>query len=423
MSDKTIINATKSQLDQWISEYKPDALKMNEIAFENNSTIRTCVKIITDATSTVPLSIFQKEGKDKIKLYDDPRHFLLNRRPNGMMNSQVWRALMAARAFFEGDSFSYIERDGYNGMPKSFKILDNIDRVYYGEKNGELIYLQLDKNRKNVIKEIPAVDVIHWMGISSNGIFGMTTEEALKMQLKTSQAGYETLNNHYVNGARSPLLLKHTVALNAKEAKNAENRIKEFASKLLGIKRQNSIVDVPINMEPINWDTNIGESQILETMKFNLKDIAALFGIAPFMIGDSEQSKFNSIEYLTRYFNTFTLRPLFNKWRKELEDKLLTDNEWQKGMSIEFITNALIEMDSTVKAETYQKYIQNGVITPGFVASLEGFPSPDTSEEYFVSNNHMSYNEKIEANKLANDKSRVEIEKMMLEIEMLKKKK
>jgi HK97 family phage portal protein len=162
------------------------------------------------------------------------------------------------------------------------------------------------------------------------------------------------------------------------------------------------------------------DAKILDAIKFNKADIAALYGIPVFMLGDYEQSKFNSIEYLTKFFNSFTARPLANIWRKELEDKLLTDEEWKSGMSIELNTNALIEMDTTTKMDSYQKLIQNGVIEPGLVAELEGYPAPKTKGRYFLSNNHTEFENKTEANVLANEKLKLELEKLKIELGKLK---
>ena len=99
-------------------------------------------------------------------------------------------------------------------------------------------------------------------------------------------------------------------------------------------------------------------------------------------------------------------------WRKELEDKMLTDKEWTQGMSIEFNTNALIEMDTATKTDAYQKYLLNGVMEPGYVAELEGFPVPKTKDKYFVSNNHMEFETKIKQKELENEKLRLEIERL-----------
>jgi HK97 family phage portal protein len=324
------------------------------------------------------------------------------------MNSQAWRSTMIVQAALTGNAFSFIERK--NGFPTAITFTKSIDTAEYTIKNGELFYHYKEKDK---VQKISANDIIHIKGISSDGTFGLSPAKALAMQLGTSYAGYKTLEKHYKGGARPGMLLKNTVPVTAKEAKNLETGIADFESKISGLNKQGKIVNIPMNTEPIPWNISIEDAKILETIKFNRADIAALYGIPAFMIGDYQESKFNSIEYLTRFFNSFTIRPQANVWRKELEDKLLTDGEWKEGASIEFNTNALIETDTAAKTDSYQKYIQNGILSPLTVAELEGFPTKGVSNKYFLSNNHVEY-------ETAMQKKELEIEKLQLEMQKLK---
>jgi len=148
-----------SELDKEIFEYRE-----NTIA--NNAALFTASRIISDNISTIPIALFKKVKGDKTKIKDDPRHYMLNRRPNDTMNCQVWRSTMVYEIIDKGNAFSRIfrndnEKDRHFGKAVRTEILDNVDMTrYHTSDDGTKYYILIDEKGKEIDK-VPFQQQIH----------------------------------------------------------------------------------------------------------------------------------------------------------------------------------------------------------------------------------------------------------------------
>jgi HK97 family phage portal protein len=112
------------------------------------------------------------------------------------------------------------------------------------------------------------------------------------------------------------------------------------------------------------------ESQFLETRKFQVAEIARMFGVPPHMIGDVERSTSwgTGIEQQNIGFVTHTLLP----WLSRIESAFarITPN----GQYMKFNVNALLRGDLKSRYEAYQLAIDSGFMNPDEARALEEQP-------------------------------------------------
>src|SRR5579863_5537671 len=91
-------------------------IRVSELTALQVDSVLACVKIICNATATLPLHVFEHQVKDnrnaKRKAFDNPVYDLLRSNPNPEMTSHVWRVVMMCHALLWGNSYSEIQRDG-----------------------------------------------------------------------------------------------------------------------------------------------------------------------------------------------------------------------------------------------------------------------------------------------------------------------
>jgi HK97 family phage portal protein len=94
---------------------------------------------------------------------------------------------------------------------------------------------------------------------------------------------------------------------------------------------------------------NAVDAQLLESRKFQVVDIARIFGIPPHMIGETSASTSwgSGIESMNRGFVTYTLQPHLVRIEQELNRKLFPR---QSGRFVRFDREALLEGDSAAQA-------------------------------------------------------------------------
>ena len=400
-----------------VAEINAEIQKLVKNSPDNQASLYTCGRIISDAISPIPIGIYKYKDGEKYKDRNDRRHYLLNRRPNKLMNAQVWRSMMIYQWVDQGNAFSIIHREENEkspmyGMPTELEFTTNVDTTeYFTGSDGTPYYIMLDKDGKQTDRKIPFRDMIHFRGFGGD-IFALNPLEVLSRQLDTTQLAYSVLLKHYKGNARPEMFLKADIK-NARTGKNLEDTIDEWEKNYKKKRFLGGFRRIPGVAELIPWQVNLQESQVAEMIKLGKADVAALFGIPVFMLGDYDHAKFNNIEYLSRFFSSMTIRPNAHIWRSELQDKMLTDKEYAERTSIEFNLDAIIETDFTTKADYLTKMVQHGIVDPDYVAELESLPKPPTSGSGFISNNQMEFDLYKETKELTN-------EKLGLEIELLK---
>ncbi len=125
------------------------------------------------------------------------------------------------------------------------------------------------------------------------------------------------------------------------------------------------------------------DSQFLETRKFQVGEIARIFGVPPHMIGDIEKSTSwgSGIEQQSIGFVTHTLGPWLARWESELNRKLLQPAE-RKRYFVKFDVTALLRGDIAARFKAYATAIQWGWMTPNDVLAEEDRNGFDGGDEH-----------------------------------------
>lgn len=133
--------------------------------------------------------------------------------------------------------------------------------------------------------------------------------------------------------------------------------------------------------QPIS--VNAHDAQFLETRKFQVAEIARLFGIPPHMIGDVERSTSwgSGIEQQQIGFVQYSINPRLSRLEAAFNQLL------PRGQFLKWNVNGLLRGDSKSRAEFYSKGIQNGWFLRSEARQLEDLPKvPDLDEPLMPTN-------------------------------------
>ena len=86
-------------------------------------------------------------------------------------------------------------------------------------------------------------------------------------------------------------------------------------------------------------------------------------------------------------FIQFGLGDKLKMYRTELEMKLLSMEEKMGGTSIEFNTNALLQLDFKTRIQGYKDQIQSGMLTPNQANIIEGLPLYPEGDNHWMPSN------------------------------------
>jgi len=179
------------------------------------------------------------------------------------------------------------------------------------------------------------------------------------------------------NGAKFPGFLVSATQLKKEVLDDARD---EFNANYSGF---NNAGKVPILNGNFDFKQTNGmsmaDAQFIESRRFELQEIARLYRIPAFMIGDSNASNWGTgIEQQTLGFLNFCLDPHLVGWEQSLAMTLLTTDEIRKGYYFKFDRDEVASVALEARANFYKAMREMQVLSANEVRSELGYATiPD----------------------------------------------
>ena len=358
----------------------------------------TCLKMLSETLGKMPLKLRQDTEKGVIKVKSNKIHKILKTRPNEIMTPSIFWATIEQNRNHYGNAYVWIrrrfKRDKYGGsydiedlwiMPsENVKIIID-DKGYFGSK-GKLWYKYEDKEEEQEYL-FRSEDVLHFKtSYSFDGVKGIPVREILKSTLEGGLESQNFMNNLYESGLTAKAVLEYTGDLN-EEAKT--RLVKGFESFANGSKNSGKIIPVPLGMKLIPLDIKLTDSQFFELKKFNALQIAGAFGIKPNQLNNYDKSSYANSEMQQLSFYVDTVLFILKQYEEELNYKLLTEEEIEKGYHFKFNEKVLLRTDSKTQMEILATGVNNGLIMPDEGREQLGYPAEEGGDRLYMNGNYI----------------------------------
>ena len=357
--------------------------------------VMICSKILAQDIGRLPLKVFRTDDAgNKTIQKTDYRYLLLHNHPNSYTDAFTFWSSVEFNRSSEGNAYVKINRDSYK-KPISFEIITNDSITGPAVVNGQLFYEIKEGDKEPFI--INSSEILHFRNLSSNGLKGRDPKEDLNINLGISYKALATLDNFYNNGAIATKYLE-TVIPEGINPKEWQAKIADFNAKYQSYLNANKTIVLPPYTRMGSIEINFADAQFIDTIKYNNGQVASYFGIPQHKLGNIEYSKYNNLQEMQSDYTKNTIGPIITMYRRELEFKLLTDEEILDGYSIEFETGALDITDAKTRIANYKDLFSLGSITPNQIAKLENFPSYSGGDDHYLLTQFMSvenYNKKL----------------------------
>lgn len=205
----------------------------------------------------------------------------------------------------------------------------------------------VDEPNKTV--ELPARGLIHVPGFGYDGLVGMSPIGYAREAIGAGLAAEEAANRMWSSGMMSSGVLQTDKKI--ADETEAESIKQRFMRKVAGREHAHevAVLDQGVNWQQISL--NPDDAQFLESRKFQVTEIARLYGIPPHLLGDVERSTSwgTGIEEQTIGFVVFTLQPGYLQRAEQRVTKRLVPPQ----RYAEFTVDGLLRGDSKTRAEVY----------------------------------------------------------------------
>lgn len=127
------------------------------------------------------------------------------------------------------------------------------------------------------------------------------------------------------------------------------------------------------------------DAELLKEREFEIREVAAWFGVPAHKLGDTTRTSFASLEQENQSYLNQSLDPWLVKFEMQARDKLLTERQKQADSHVvEFLRAALVQVDMTARFAGYSSGLNAGWMNVDEVRERENLnPLPDGAGQNF----------------------------------------
>lgn len=366
-----------STLSGWVtSGLSAAGVAVTEETAMRVSSVYACVNLIGGAISSLPLPVYQRTSTGRERAQHD-YWWMLNEQPCSEMSAAVFWEYMTGSLLLHGDAFARIERA--SAMSPKIVGLKPVhkSRVEVVHEEGSLWYRVWNDARTSV-EVVHQDDMIHVPGAGFDGKTGMSQiKHALRQPAGIALAADEYSANFFRNGARPDFAIEVPGAVTAEQ----QDMIRSTWAERHGGLSNSHLPALMVGGAKVHELTmNAEDSQLIDTRRFQVEDIARIFGVPPHMIGHTSASTSwgTGIEQMSIGFVKYTLQRHLVKFEQEINRKF-----WPADTRYfaEFNTSGLERGDYKSRNEGYRIALgragEPGWMTVNEVRRMENLPPID----------------------------------------------
>ena len=313
-----------------------------------------------------------------------PGHKLLNVSPNNLMTPFQLRELMMIHALLLGNGRAYIERNGFGQPIGLIPVLpENCQTMLVNDQKWHLVSKDtgVSANLSNAFSEneywkVPDRDMLHVMGMSYNGIWGMHVIDILRDAFGLGIAGQDGSASALKNSGRPGMVITAPPGM-FRSSKEASEFLKNFEQKHEGVENSGKVGLLREGMSLNTLPISASDAQFIEQRQFQRVDLAMIFGLES-ILGDETGITYKSITERNAAFINGCLSRWFCKWEEECNRKLLPEQLRDSGQVFyQFDTTPLLKGDPSTLADYTRKMREQFALSTNEVREMHGFNPVD----------------------------------------------
>lgn len=312
-----------------------------------------------------------------------PAHFLVKSEPNPLMAADVFRETLMHHTLLWGNGRAAIERNNRNDPVSLIPLLpDRTFSVVVTDETTETStkwhIVTLDTGKRIKIRD---EDVLHIMGLSFDGIEGLSLVQLASTSLGLSLAAERASARHFRNNGVPGLILSAPQHAFASE-EEAQQFLDDFNKYQSGVDNTSKVALLREGVTAVSLATIGRDAQWIEQRGFQRQELMLWFGLEQ-IPGNTASVSYNSEEQKNLAFLQRCLNPWLVRWEHELNRKLLTTQQRRTGSHFfKFNRSALMQGTALERWQVYDYARRLGVMSANDVAEKEDLPLHEGGDTY-----------------------------------------
>ena len=349
-----------SQLSEMFGGQATDAgVHVTERKALEMSAVWRSVNLIAGSIASLPLHAYESDGVGRVSVGDrHPAAKLLSDPHSDMTPFEYWE-LMTSHVILWGNGYAWLQRNSHGHVDKFIGL--HPSRVRPGRTSDGTKVYAIDGG-KIVATD---ADLMHIPGFSIDGIVGLSPIAMARQGIGLAMAAEGFGGRLFSSGSLASGVLETDSSLKPEQADAILARWKQ---KRAGLQHAHDPIILDNGAKFHQLTINPSDAQFLESRRFQISEIARMFGIPPHLLMDTEKSTSwgTGIEQQSISFVVYTLRP----WLTRIEQRV-TKVLQPNPIYARFTVEGLLRGDSKQRAEFYQTMWGLGSLSTNDIRALE----------------------------------------------------
>lgn len=326
------------------------------------SAVYSCVTLIASDVAKLRLRLVEQDRDGVWSEVSVPAFSPILRRPNKWQNRISFIQQWVISKLLHGNAYILKRRDN-RGVVIEMYVLDPARCKPLVAPNAE-VYYEIRKDNLSGVDDdvitVPASEIIHDMmpalfhplcGVSPITACGLAASHGLTIQNTSSQL--------FENNSTPGGILTAPGAIDESTAK----RIKEAWEANFTGKNRNRLAVVGDGLKYEKMSMSASESQLIEQLKWDQKDVCTAFQVPAYMIGVGDDPKYDNIEAKNQQYYSQCLQKHIESIELCLDEGLGLTEHKDHTYGTEFDLDDLLRMDTATKVRTVVEGLK-GLFTP-----------------------------------------------------------
>lgn len=350
--------------------------RVTEADAVKQSVVFSCRRFITGNLAQLPHRAYRRLDESSATVdMAHPTSIVLGKRPNPEMGPMQFKEVLCGHGMINGNGYAEIVRNRRGEVFQLWPI--HPTRVEPERFAGVLKYVYTDENLRERV--LDAEDIFHIRGFGT-GIKGVNVIEHAAETIGWARATEIFGSAFFGNGVHMSGALEIPNELEMSPEARTEFK-KEFENKRRGARRGFLPVFLDKGVKWIQFAGKNNEAQFIETLTFQVNQIARYFGVPPHKVNELARATFTNIIEQSIEVIQDTIMPWVLRFEEEANYKLLppTDEHYTK-----INVNALMRGDPKSRGEFYRVMVNIGAMSPNDVRRLEEMNPYDGGDVYVM---------------------------------------
>lgn len=322
------------------------------------STVWACIRLTAQAVSCLPLAMYERRGDDdrvRVGSDEDVAEIICDSPNEDQTPLEFWETNVA---WLMAMGNAYSEKVHTGSRLSALQPLPSTHCEPVRKDDGELVYRFHDRGKT---EELPRDKVFHLKGFGFGGDLGLSPIRFGVQTFGSAIAMEEASAKVFGSGLQASGILSSDTTLKPDQRAGLQSIMEKY----VGSSNAGKLMILEAGLKYERLALTPVDVQMLEHQRFSVEDICRWFGMPPIIIGHAAQGQTmwgSGVEQILIAWLTLGIDPLCDRIEARIKKQLIRPTGNRRRYA-EFNREALLQMDSTVKAAFLSTMTQNGLMT------------------------------------------------------------